>query len=223
MADNPVNKTITNKTVADAAAKVVVNPPVHNDPEFVRAATAADVEAIKQKPDSELTMDDILTDAVTVVDYRVPNFLDVQPKDRTWAFRWVNRKHDGDGGNRYLTMRAMGWVNVESVEEIDGDISQYVSCQDKSIVYNDVILMKMPRAKLYGMYKANMIKSNRMFNRGAIHEAAKTEGNKSLAADLSGTPRSAYAGKVGIFIPGSNDIPGSGDVSGGTPGGHQAR
>lgn len=204
---------------------VVDKPPVVDGPEvtgrehqeLMRSASETDLDKIRN-----LTEADILTDAVVAVDMQMPSYLDVKPKDPIWAFRWVNRKHDStgkletkegsneklEGGNRYEQFKSNNWCNV-TPDECAGKLDSRLKYQDGAIVYQDVILMKINKATLFGIYKSNLIKANRTFSDSEVRKAAANKAQSELVSNMGnvGVKRNEYQGKVGIYIP--DKIPGA--------------
>lgn len=217
---NEGRKVITTEDAISAATNVVLDkPPVVDGPqvsgpeynEFMVTASEEDLEKIRN-----LSEGDILTDAVVAVDMRLPNLLDLKPKDPIWVFRWINRKHDSsgvmldgaEGGNRYETFKANGWTNVLP-SEVAGQLPAHIKVHANAVIYDDVILMKMRKDLYYGLIKNNLIKANRSFSDKAVREAAKNKAEAEISKNMSGAgvKRSEYAGKIGVYIP--DKIPGA--------------
>lgn len=199
MSENKVittNNVLTSPPVIDKPIPVAGDDVVKLDgDEFMRTLTPEERKNI-----TDLTEDDILTDAVVAKDLTIPTYLDLKPVDPIYVFRWVNRKYDGDGGNRYEQMRSIGFMNAE-IEDVDGKIDPKVTQDSGGIVCGDVILMKIRKDIYYSYLKANIIKSNKLFNRQNVTKEAHDKGLAQLRQDLSGVDKRLYKGKLAMYIP----------------------
>lgn len=101
---------------------------------------------------SKLTEDDVydLNVPVPVIDHGVPDYLNVELRDKNYAARWVHKTP-----RRLGPMKAMGWTPV-GVEDIE-NIEMLKDTLDESgfFRYDDVILMKIPKQKLFGLLRRN--------------------------------------------------------------------
>lgn len=184
--------------------KPMVNDNAIDLNEFMQPATADVVKKLNDAIDwSKIKDDDIFHDAIVAIDLKLPSYLDVKPKDPSVMFRWVNRKFNGEGGNRYEQMRSMGFRNTEPDDCATKFDPNRINTQDGGILCGDLILMKIPKILLLGMYRANYNKSNKMFNSTNVNNEARNVAKQEFrtATSNEGVRGSAYAGKVGFFTP----------------------
>jgi hypothetical protein len=179
-----VSKVGLTSKVATASDPVVDKRPVVNEAhmidfnEFMQPATADKIKELNAKIDwSKVKDDDIFNDAIVAIDLKLPSYLDMKPRDPSIMFRWVNRKFNGEGGNRYEQMRSMGFINARPEDCATVFDKNRINVQDGGILCGDLILMKIPKLLLLGMYKATYNKSNKMFDNKAVHEKAKSVAN----------------------------------------------
>jgi hypothetical protein len=170
--------------------------------EFMKSASKEDLDKIRA-----LTEKDILSDAIVALDLKMPNFLDVMPKDAVYSLRWVNRKYQGEGGSRVEQCRALGFTNARP-EDIDSPLSDRMTIMDGAIVSGDLVLMKINKLILYGIFKANMIKANQIHNTKNVHKEAMNAGRQELKQQLAqaGISPSLYQGKLGMYIPDAKEL-----------------
>ena len=105
-------------------------------------------------PEAALLFDD----SVVARALNVPSVCDINPKDLSYAYRWVNR--DGVGGQIYQMRLAQGFVNATSddVEILGGD----VQTKDGEIRAGDLVLMKIQAERYDAAIKANMVQAMRL-------------------------------------------------------------
>jgi hypothetical protein len=173
---------------------------------FMHPATAKAIEELMARQDIDWSKVDerhILSDAIVALDLKLPAYLDIKLKDPVYMGMWVNRKFNGEGGNRYEAMKAIGFMNVDPSDCLGPFDPNRITCQDGGIMCGDLIFMKIPKPLLFGYYKNNYIKANKTFSRQNVHEQAKRAAIQEFKG--SGLSKDAYAGKVSFFTP--NRIP----------------
>lgn len=126
-----------------------------------------------------------------------PDLVNVQPKDRNWIFRWGNRVAGGvdNKGQRIEQLKAMGFFIAKPVDVLNCPESFKKNDQ---VVYGDLLLMKMSRAKYLGALKYNEQQALARLGPGAATRAGKADLERELAA--SGVPPSVR-GKIQVFTP----------------------
>lgn len=83
---------------------------------------------------------------------RIPQNLTVKFKDPQWAGHWFNRK--AQDGRRISEARALGFVPAKR-EDCEW-IAHSLNDEDGAVMDNDLILMKIYKAKLFMQYKSWM-------------------------------------------------------------------
>lgn len=91
-----------------------------------------------------------LTVPILAIDHGVPDYLNVELKDKNYTSRWVHKTP-----RRLGPMKAMGWTPV-SKEDIE-NIEALKDTMDENgfFRYDDVILMKIPKMKYFGLLRRN--------------------------------------------------------------------
>jgi hypothetical protein len=178
VAAETVGKPLTNEQLADMITKL----PVDQMEEFTRrvaaetrrlnAEDAAKPVAPKYVTDfSNISEKDIwdLRVPIEAINHEIPEFLTVKLTDKNYEPRWIQTN-----SRRMGQVHAEGWKYVTQ-EDLAEDLKiQTADDASGHFVYADVVLMKIPKAKLYARYRANFLKSLAVTkSQAAIHEVMK--------------------------------------------------
>jgi len=212
--DTEENKTITSKSVMemhDNPVTTIQSPDIGNVQEpakidvdsFMKTASEDDLNRLRALKESDI----LTSDMIVALDLQLPNFLDVRPKDPIYVLYWGNRKYDGEDGNRLEKLKSIGFVNA-CTEDIDSPLSDRMNIDNGAIVSGDLILLKINKAILWGIYKANLQKANRIHTKKNVHREALEAGKKELRSQLrsAGVSPSLYEGKLGMYIPDEKEL-----------------
>ena len=167
---------------------------------------------VSQIPPQDL--DNFMAESIVARPLRLPTMLDVRAKDPNYRLRWVFK---GKDGMRYNDMLAAGFVKA-STEDVVG-LSSEVMIKPEGITYNDVILMKIPTAILFGWYKHNALRSMRTVSNKGAHAVAKQQsdvmirdgirseyGSGQQAITQKGWTQDEVSRSVTAYIPGEKDF-----------------
>ena len=139
-----------------------------------------------------------LDDSIVARPLMMPEFLDLRPKNPMHTIRGVNLNHDN--GNMYFRAKVAGFVDAtpEDIVMRDGSpvLGNYV--KDNRVIYGDLIVMKIDRAKYLGALKYNAQEAQRRMSKTGIAQ----KGNKELFEALGSTmaPPEQKA-KIQAFVP----------------------
>ena len=216
-APTPVNvgeKIDIDKLEAQEANPETAKSPEQMHKEDVAFSIRAGKVPVSQIPPQDL--DDFMAESIVARPLRLPTMLDVRSKDPNYRLRWVFK---GKDGMRYNDMLAAGFVKA-TPEDVVG-LNSDVMVKAEGITYNDVILMKIPTAILFGWYKHNALRSMRTVSRKGAHAVAKQQsdvmirqGINSEYSNSSDTVSAAQKGwtqddvsrSVVPYIPGEKDF-----------------
>lgn len=105
---------------------------------------------------------------IVAIEHAMPEHLTVDLQDPNFVARWVHTS-----AQRLGTMKSNGWDYVvcqdlahELAIEVQPDVSGH-------FVFNDVVLMKIPKKKYFGQLKANHLRAMAMTGSAALHEKMK--------------------------------------------------
>jgi hypothetical protein len=97
---------------------------------------------------------DIPDDEIIARPLQDPDFSNFNPRNSGMKLRWVNRIHGNEGrSGRMEQARASGFVPCVFTD-VKEDVPNHMR-SNGGIVYNDIILMKIPRAQYEGALKYN--------------------------------------------------------------------
>jgi hypothetical protein len=135
---------------------------------------------------------DVLADPnIQAVQLGEPDFVGIEPKNGNVAFRWVNRAFEAN----YQKFIAMGFI--PAVPSDCKHVPPHL-VRDGHIVMNDLILMKIDRAKYLGKLKANAERALRVTRREEHLRAGQAEIMQNIPNE--------YRSKVSPFIPSEREI-----------------
>jgi hypothetical protein len=142
---------------------------------------------ILPKPLEQMSEEDFYQLPISLMDGqagRLPQTLTVKFKDPQWAGHWFNRKA-GDG-RRVSEAKALGYVPA-SRDDCEW-VAHSLNDEDGAIIDNDLVLMKIHKAKLYLQYKQWM-------------DIARVKGGKaSYLKTAEGALGAGGAGKVDHYF-----------------------
>lgn len=201
MEDNPVEVRSPEKAADDTTVKPDLEKILADD--FMKSASKEDLDKLRNLKESDI----LTSDMIVALDLQLPTFLDVRPKDPVYVLHWVNRKYSGEDGTRIDKFRGIGFVNARQ-EDIDGPLSDKMQIDNGAIVSGDLLLMKINKAILFGIYKANLLRANKIHNPKNVHKEAMEAGKKELRTQLrqAGVNPNLYEGKLGMFIPDAKEL-----------------
>lgn len=170
---------------------------------FMKTASEEDLNKLRALKESDI----LRSDMIVALDMKLPNFLDVRPKDPIYVLYWGNRKYDGEDGNRLEKLLSIGFMKA-TVDDIDSPLSDRMQIDGAAIVSGDLILLKINKAILWGIYKANLLKANKIHTKQNVHKEALAAGQKELRSQLrqAGVAPSLYEGKLGMYIPDAKEL-----------------
>jgi hypothetical protein len=141
------------------------------------------------KPIAEMTEEDFYQLPISLGDPyagRLPQTLTVKFKDPQWAGHWFNRKA-GDG-RRVSEAKSLGYVPAKR-EDCEW-VAHSLNDQDGAIIDNDLVLMKIHKAKLFFQYKHWMDTARKLGGKDSYKQTAEGAlGNGAGKVDHYFTPQ----------------------------------
>jgi hypothetical protein len=164
------------------------------------AATTRIKPAIKELDYTKLTMDDVydLSIPIEAKAFGANDPLKVDLKDKTYEARWVYKDP-----RRLGYMRACGFIYVNH-DDLGAELEiEVIPDAESHFTLDDVVLMRIPKVKYYGMMRANHERSvNTMSSVGATKRAqmaAETYMSKNAGGEYASL---AEQGKINFYKPG---------------------
>lgn len=128
-------------------------------------------EVVLPKPIEQMSEEDFYSMPISLTDTqagRIPQDLTVKFVDPQWAGHWFNRK--AQDGRRVSYARSRGYVPAKR-EDCEW-VAHSLNDEDGAIIDNDLVLMKIHKAKLYLQFKENMDKAKVLGSKESyMHEA----------------------------------------------------
>lgn len=165
----------TIQEVADAAARMS-----NDDLAKLTEMVASQLAAKASQPDKKSAVPRYITDfsnlseasiydmsiPIQAISHEIPDFLNVKLRDKNFEARWIQTN-----SRRLGQAIAEGFTYITK-EELAENLQVHVTPDASGhFVYADVVLMKLPKEKLYARIRSNFIKSlNTTKNVGAMHE-----------------------------------------------------
>lgn len=141
---------------------------------------------------------------IQAIDHQPPEYMDVQLKDTNFVPRWIQTS-----AMRLGQARSQGWgyviqedlakqLNIEIEEDVNGHF-----------VYNDVVLMKCTKEKVFTQIRANFQRALSVTHQGKLHERMRNavESEIERSSDEHGIPlRDAFnkykeSGAISTYLP----------------------
>lgn len=150
---------------------------------------------------SKLSENDVydLDVPIPVIDHGVPDYLNVELKDKNYAARWVHKTP-----RRLGPMKAMGWTPV--VEEDIENLDSLKDTKDESgfFRYDDVILMRIPKQKLFGLLRRNYERTRQQVSSAKLKAGVTEALTKAPAGGSNKKTAAEYMqhNQLEVYIPG---------------------
>lgn len=105
---------------------------------------------------------------IEAIEHGVPDYLTIQLKDKNYHPRWIHKTP-----RRLGEMKALGYTYVEG-EDIENFESLKETRDENGLFrYDDVVAMKIPKVKIFGMLRRNHERALAQTNVKSHHELAK--------------------------------------------------
>jgi hypothetical protein len=131
-----------------------------------------DQTVVLPKPIDKMTEEDFYSLPISLVDSqagRVPQNLTVKFADPQWAGHWFNRK--AQDGRRVSEAKALGYLPAKR-EDCEW-VAHSVNDEDGAIIDNDLVLMKIHKAKLFLQYKVWMDTAKKLGGNASYKQTAE--------------------------------------------------